>query len=154
MAIEAAIKKGITAALDELEPGYNIYTESIEQGFTEPAFFIARLDSAHKREFGRRYTRSLLFDVHFFPPQDSLHKQAICDAMAERMYDRLERVAVGDGTCRAHGLRYEVIDGVLHFFMSFDLSLLRQRPAAVLMQTLEEEVGVTDGQTGGSRATV
>jgi hypothetical protein len=122
-----------------LEPSYPKYDEQIKQGFTEPCFFVQQIDGSQQREVGRRYRRMLLFNTMFFPDPDSLIEKSVCQAMAERLYEKLEYIVWDGITYRGLRLRHEVIDDVLHFFMSFDIHLLRERPVAPKMQTIEQE---------------
>lgn len=41
------------------------------------------------------------------------------------MMDILEYIAVGGDLLRGSNMRYEVVDGVLHFFVNYDLHVLR-----------------------------
>jgi hypothetical protein len=137
--IDQDILNGILGKLDELDPNLPIYTEQVKQGFVQPAFFVMQLNSGHKKEMNDRFFRSLLFNVHFFPHEDSLTKKADCRGMAERLYEALQFINV-NGQVRANDMKYEIIDDVLHFFLSFKVHLVKEKPAETKMMQSEQEV--------------
>ncbi|CAH1202972.1 hypothetical protein PAECIP111891_02182 [Paenibacillus allorhizoplanae] len=137
--IDQDILNGILGKLDELDPNLPIYTEQVKQGFMQPAFFVMQLNSGQNREMNNRFFRSLLFNVHFFPDADSLTKKADCRGIAERLYEALQFINIS-GPVRANDLKYEIIDDVLHFFLSFRVHLLKEKPAEAKMMQSEQEV--------------
>lgn len=132
------IKSGLVKRLDALDDRIPVHPEQIKQGFKEPAFFVLLLNSAQDREVDRRYRRALLFDVHYFPSKGS-KPNAECHTMADRLYEALEYIPTPSGLVRGSRMRHEVVDGVLHFFISFELHLLRQKAADPKMRTIEQE---------------
>lgn len=132
------VKASLVKRLDELDSQIPVHTEQIKQGFKEPAFFVLLLNSAQDREVDRRYRRALLFDVHYFPSKGS-KPNAECHSMADRLYEALEYVSTPSGLVRGSRMRHEVVGGVLHFFISFDLQLLRQKAVEPKMQTIDQE---------------
>ncbi|NOU68386.1 hypothetical protein GC096_30630 [Paenibacillus sp. LMG 31461] len=137
--IEQDILNGIIGKLDVLAPDLPIYTEQVKQGFVQPAFFVMQLNSGQKKELNNRSFRSLLFNVHYFPNEDSLTKKSDCREMAERLYEALQFINVG-GPVRATNLKYEIIDEVLHFFLSFGVHLLEEKTELTKMMQSELEV--------------
>ena len=74
--MENDIVDGITKAIyDEYGEECKIYTESIEQGFKEPCFFIAVLDSDQARIIGNRYQKTIAVNVHYFPATKAKNKE-------------------------------------------------------------------------------
>lgn len=116
----------VAIALDldaEFGSGFTIYTEEIKQGFQEPCFFIAVLEPTQNQIIGNRYLIKHPFDIHFFPTETGGNAEIY--NVAERMMDILEYIAVGGDLLRGSNMRYEVVDGVLHFFVNYDLHVLR-----------------------------
>lgn len=137
--IETGILNGILGKLDELDPDLPKYVEQVKQGFDEPAFFVMQLNSGQTKGLDRRYKRSLLYNVHFFPHPDSLTKKEDCRTMGERLYEALEYINV-NGPVRANDMKYEVVDEVLHFFLSFSVHLMKEEPTEAKMLILKQEV--------------
>lgn len=113
------IVNGITKAIyNEYGTSCKIYTESIEQGFTEPCFFVAVLESDQTRIVGNRYQRNISLDVHYFPAQKAKNKEM--QEVAQVLYGILERVALLDGTMiNGFQMHDQAVDDVLHFFVTY-----------------------------------
>jgi hypothetical protein len=66
--------------------------------------------------------------------------------MADKLYEALEYIKVGNSSYRAKDMTHEVIDGVLHFMLQFNYHVLKQIEAAEKMNKLTQKVGVKNGQ--------
>lgn len=100
---------------------YEIYTESIEQGFQEPAFFIALLNPEFNQVIGNRYHETLPFDIHYFGPgyMDAYSK-------ASKLMKEMEYIQLLNGDLlRGTKMKGEVIDGVLHFFVNYNFHVYK-----------------------------
>ncbi|MFS8534844.1 MAG: hypothetical protein FWJ65_06755 [Limnochordales bacterium] len=128
------VRYGVMSALSAQFPGIKIYGEPITQGFEEPCFFVKLLEASHEKAVGRRYVRTHSIDVHYFDATNA----ALHD-MAEQLYDCLETIQVAGTLCRGRSMSHEIVDGVLHFFVQYDLHVMRERPTAPLMRELEQE---------------
>lgn len=109
----------IGKALDT-EFGYEIYSEDVSQGLNEPCFSIVHLMTTNTKRLPPRYLRQYDFDVHFFP-KDKINPKRECHEVAERLFLCLESVFFLDNTVRGIKMRNEIIDGVLHFFVSYEM---------------------------------
>lgn len=138
------IKNAIVNRLDSLNPEVPVYDERVEQGFQEPCFFVLQISSGQTKEVDRRYRRAMTFDVHYFP-SDSLEKKTECQQVADKLYEHLEYVEWGGNLYRGQKLQHEVVDDVLHFLVSFDIHLMRQKNSVSKMRTLEQEGQIRHG---------
>lgn len=91
---------------------------------------------------GGRYYREHAFDVHYFPAEDTEANEEMHE-VGDTLYEALEYITLGEGLIRGTGMRYEVIDNVLHFFVSYNLFLMRKKDSEA-MEELEIIQGVTD----------
>lgn len=119
---------GISEALfAEFGKKYEIYTESVEQGLTEPCFSITCINPTNELFRNKRYFRKNQFCIHYFP--STQEKKNECNAVLERLYNCLEYIEINeiiDGNKNSsktmgtemHG---EYSDGVLNFFVNFDM---------------------------------
>jgi len=98
---------------------YNIYTETVKQGFKEPCFFIMVLNSEETPMMGTRYFREYSLDIHYFPRNRNDKNDEIIE-VAEKLFDALEYVTIDNGN-KIRGLKrnYEIVDDVLHFFITY-----------------------------------
>lgn len=115
--------------------GYTIYNEKIPQGFQEPCFAILHLLSSNETntpymlrtgevKVPSWYLRRNAFDIHFFPTPGQDEKSEMY-RIAECLLLALEYIYVSekelDILVRGTKMRYEIVDDVLHFFISYDL---------------------------------
>jgi hypothetical protein len=127
---------GISIKLNQVfGNGYRIYSEKISQGLKEPCFFIAVLNPSETSLLGNRYFRQNHFDVHYFPedPNDNNDMQT----KASSLYEDLEYVTLANGDMvRGTNMRHETMDGILHFFVDYNMHILKPVTAEDSMETL------------------
>lgn len=92
---------------------------------------------------GRRFIKVNPFDIQYFPT--SPRNNAEMFTVAETMMETLEFITLPNGDLlHATSVSYEIVDNVLHFFVNFNLPMIR--PAdETMMETLETEVGTVGG---------
>lgn len=113
------IVDGISKALNqEFGDEYEIYQNNVLQGLDEPCFFIAVLEPSKDQLLQNRFLQRNPFDVHYFPvdPDDNRDMQGT----AERMLDCLEWI-IPEEPIRGTEIRWQIEDGVLHFFVSYNV---------------------------------
>ena len=120
--------------------GYEIYLDEMKQEQKEPCFVIACLGGKQQQELGNLYKREQAFDLHYFPKEKSSTAEAYRTADVLNM--ELEYITVEGNLVRGTKMRHEVIDGVLHFFVNYDLRLRKVVEPAPLMEelTIKEKV--------------
>lgn len=110
---------GISNALYNNFEGVDIYSESIEQGFSEPCFFVVTLNSSETPLLGVRALRSVDFNVQYFPSNKHAENAEI-EAVAAKLYGVLRRITLLNGdSVNGMNLHHETQDGVLHFFVKY-----------------------------------
>lgn len=127
------IISGITNGIyEEFGSGYKIYTEDVEQGLDEPCFFIAVLDAKQVRIVGNRYKLTAAVDVHYFPSTKAKNKEM--QEAAQRLYAVLQRITLLDGDMlNGFDMSWDVVDEVLHFFVSY-------KPTLKYQEAIEEDM--------------
>lgn len=117
---------GISNALYEaFGEGYSVNTDDIEQGLSPPCFLIKTLVNERVRGLGDRYKQQQSFDVVYFPKGENSTLE--CAAMLSRLYDALEHIVIDGNMVWGTDLRGEIQDGVLHFFVDYNMFLMKQR---------------------------
>ena len=131
------IVNGISKAIyDEYGAGCKIYTESIEQGLSNPCFFIAVLDSDQARIIGNRYQKNIAVDVHYFPGTKAKNKEM--RRVEEALYSILERITLPNGDMlNGFQLHSEPVKEVLHFFVTYKPIVKYQQEAEENMAAVE-----------------
>ena len=129
---------GISVAINtEFGDDYEIYTESIEQGLKEPCFSILCLNPTVEQFLGKRYFRTNQFCVHYFPKSNE--RRSECNVVAERLYDCLEGITVSGDLIRGTSLHSEISDGVLSFFVNYDLFTYKHEETEEHMEILKQK---------------
>lgn len=136
-----SIIEGISVALDA-EFGYEIHMEEIKQGLQEPCFFISCLNPTMRPVFGKRYHRENRFCIQYFPESDESRRE--CNDVGERLNCCLEYITVVGNLCRGTKMNYEVVDGVLNFFVNYDCFVYKTEQQ-MPMESLQASTSVKEG---------
>lgn len=115
----------ISIKLDESFSGVEIYSESVLQSLMPPCFFIGVLNPSQQQQLGTRYFRRHPFDVHYFP--EVTDDKAEMYTTADTLCAALEYVTLANGDIlRGSDVHWEIVDGVLHFFVSYDVFVKKE----------------------------
>lgn len=142
--IQDIIKSIAKSIRSEFGDGYSIYTENIEQGLKEPAFSIVLLTADNEQIVGNRYKRTYSFDVHYFA-KDKLNTKTECLEVAEKLAICLETVNFIDNIYHMIKMNYEIVDGVLHFFVTYNPIVKRIVDPLDKMDKLTISGGIENG---------
>ncbi len=123
---------------DEFGERYQTYQEESKQGLREPCFFIQCLNPTSRLFLGKRYFRKNQFCIQYFP-EDEGGKNGECHAVAERLFSCLEYLEVGGDPVMGTKMRYEVVDGILHFFVNYDLFVYKVAESVPAMEEVSSE---------------
>lgn len=113
---------------------YEIHQNDIKQGLQEPCFLITLIDSEKENLLNLRSKRLLPFDILFF----SSSGKNQCHSVSDTLMNMLDMIKCIDGDL-LHGtkMRSEIIDDVLHFFVSFNYIAVVKEEETESMETLE-----------------
>lgn len=135
------VADGVRTALAGLYPSISRYGEE-DSALEAPCFFVKQLPSSQDRLTGRRYLRRQSFDVHYFPDPGGVGEGEGMLEVAERLYEGLEQIMANGIPVRGSDTRHEIVAGVLHFFVSYRMHMLRELAPATPMNELDQEVGL------------
>lgn len=136
-----AIIMAISIALNqEFGDDYDILMEENRQDLKEPCFFISCLNPSIGRYPGGRYLRRNQFCIQYFPQTQDINKE--CLAVAERLSWCLEEIFMDSDLIRGTGMRYEVIDGILNFFVDYNFFVRKLKNENASMESIESEQNV------------
>jgi len=125
---------GIATTIAGLYPDCTIYTEPVEQGLVEPAFYIHCVNVDQSDLIAKRFRQSMPFEVVYFP----LNGLSDIYATLPVLLANLRTISLSDGTkIRGIEISGKPIDGVGHVFVTYDATLYVQGPAVAKMQTIE-----------------
>ena len=140
-----SIIEAISVTLNkEFGDDYEIHMEEIKQGLKEPCFFITCLNPTTELFLGKRYFRTNQFCIQYFP--ETNEKQRECNGVAERMLQCLEYITIygEDKPIMGTKMKYEVVDGVLNFFVNYDC-FVRKIEQQTPMESLQASTSVKEG---------
>lgn len=116
-----SIIDGIVAALLDAFPNVTrVYMEQVKQGLKEPCFILQLLTPTNEQFLGNRYFRTNLFSVQYIP-QSTTDAKAECNGIIDGLFEALEYITVGGDLQRGTGMRSEYFDGVLTFFVNYNM---------------------------------
>lgn len=113
---------------------YEIHQNDIKQGLQEPCFLITLVHSAKENLLNLRSKRLLPFDILFFPSNG----KSQCYEISDTLMNELDMIKCLEGDM-LHGtkMRSEIIDDVLHFFVSFNFIAIVKEEKLDPMEILE-----------------
>ena len=123
MTIKELIDAIAEALFQEFGSGYEIYTEKVEQGLTEPCFLIRCLNPTKNVFLGRCYKRTNQFSVQYIPSTVDANEE--CASVLERLFECLENVILCGKPIHGTELHGEITDGILIFTVNYDGFVLK-----------------------------
>ncbi len=139
------ILDAITRRLNELfGDGYEIYTDPVRQGIKEPCFFVQLLEPTEKPMVGQRYFRETGIAIQYLPGETTEILREMNRA-TELLMDGMEYITLADGSLlrgTARSARPDLEDGVLTFFVSYNLYIIKDKKKEDTMETIEIEKGM------------
>ncbi|MNB80551.1 hypothetical protein D3C75_273160 [compost metagenome] len=137
------VRNAVTAALDMAFPAVPIHGEEIKQNLVASCFFVRLLEPAHTRELGRRARRDHPLVIHYFPPDAAPNEDMY--AIADQLTAVLAELMVAGQPVIGKGMHFEVVDGVLLFFVTYSFLVFASIPDDPDMRTLDHTGGLKHG---------
>ncbi len=119
---------------------YKVHTEEKRQGLEEPCFFISCINPDSQLFLGSRYIRKNQFCIQYFPETEK--KKQECYSIAEHLFLCLRQITVTDVTVRGTRMHYEVVEGILHFFVNYDMFVYSAEEEIPVMEKLSSKTDV------------
>jgi hypothetical protein len=114
--------------------GYEIYIDEVKQGLKEPCFLIVCITGNQQQKLGTLYNREQSFDLHYFPKTKQITREV--NSVIAVLNMELEYITVDGNLVRGTKMRHEVIGGVLHFFVNYDMRIRKVVEPDPLMEDL------------------
>ena len=130
------LSAGIAIAINqEFGDSYEIYTDEVEQDLKEPCFFIMMLNPDIERRLSVRREVDVPMSIQYFPKKG----RAECNDVAERLaLYVLECITPyeSDALIRGKDMHWEIVDGVLNFFVTYNFFVYKIEDPKPLMETM------------------
>lgn len=144
MTVINEIIEGLAKKLHSLT-GYPVYVDMKKNNVQFPCFYLKQLEQSQELELDRRYRQEHAFDIWYM--QDELSDvREEAHKLAEAFFMELEYITLPDGSIiRGSDMHYRITDGALHFFVSYNLYILKERERPGVMMSLKTEEHTKDG---------
>ena len=138
------IIKGVSVRLyDSFGDAYRIYQNDVEQGLKEPCFFIQILEPSRSPLLGQRSMVRIPLDISYFPRRGGNNDEML--SVGWQLMEQLEYITLPNGdTVRGTKMTFEVVDGVLHFFVGYNMTILHPEDKQ-FMDTVDMDVSTQGG---------
>lgn len=132
------VVNGVIAAIKAAFPQSDVFENPVEQGIEENSFSVCCVKPAQEQFLGRRYFKSHLIEIVYFPPKGQ--EYTACYGIAEELFDALEIITAGNDPIRGKHFdsRYLEESRALVVTVVYDYYVIRQDDTAK-MQTLHIE---------------
>jgi len=117
---------------------YKVYTENTEQDFEKPCFYIEHLNSSQKNMISIRYKNINNFAIRYFSPQE--HPNEDCHNIGASLFDILEYITAGGSLLKGTGMETGIEEGVLLFFVSYNMFILKPKEPDENMERIDVDV--------------
>lgn len=127
---------GVVQALSTHFPDVAVDDEKRDANSQSPFFYVELFSVTQTQELHVRYKRAHRFDILYRSDNSS---QRDMHAVAEQLYDFLETIVVNGKPIRGTGMRHEIVDQELHFFIDYDFLVTKPVAQGSKMRNLEQE---------------
>ena len=114
--------------------------EEVRQDLRKPCFFILCINPTNRVFLGKKYFRTNQFCIHYFPESRNDVRRE-CNDTAERLMSCLKWLAVFGKQVMGTKMEYEIVDGILHFFVNYDMYVYQKKEPIPTMEELKEKTG-------------
>lgn len=117
------ITDGIGKALSKAFPDCEIYQNDVEQGLTEPCFFVAPLEVSRVQMVGARWRQDMPFQITYLPKEGRDNRSM--NETAARLYLALNFVEGENGSLHhGYGMRHQLVDDTIQFTVNYTAFLI------------------------------
>jgi hypothetical protein len=122
---------------------YRVYKEKVKQGLKEPCFFITLINMVHNSEPNNNGVWILPFDIKYHPKKIDGREEMF--NIGDRLINGMGVIEVKQyGPARGSNTNYQIIDGILHFFVNYNLRF-STADEGVTMNELETKEMINNG---------
>lgn len=144
MLVGDIIKSALAKRLKALFPECTVYKEKVEQGLKYPSFFILQLNTTKDRDLRPFGWLNFQMNIRYRPNKDYNSKRSELDEIGMDLLDGLEHIEVDGTPLRAGDMNYQIVDGVLQFFINFRMRIKQKLAAGQKMLELENSAYVKE----------
>lgn len=144
MLIGEGIRSAIAAKLKSIFLDVIVYKEKIEQGVRYPHFFILPINTSRERDLGPRGWIYYQVNIRYRLPQDFNSKYGELEQMGTDLMWALDTITVAGFQLRGRDMNYQIVDGVLQFFINFRMRIKQEQEMKDKMETLTNSAEIKE----------
>lgn len=138
---EDIIKAVCAAIYSEFGEEYTIYTEAAAQNTQVPCFFVICTQPKLNRYMDNEYYQEIPIVVQYLP-QNTENYRSECEDAFERLSLNLDTISFEDSCVHGTDTRGEIIDGVLNFFVNYDMMVYKNTEPKAPMRKFSSHTNV------------
>lgn len=125
----------------EFGDGYEVLLEEKKENMLKPCFLLQCTNSIKKPYLRKGYFRQNQFCIQFIPISGE-QEQSQSYAAAERLFSCLKCLTVDDHPVTGTNMKYEMTNGVLHFFVNYDKLVYERNDLEPAMEGISSKTKV------------
>lgn len=133
------IKSAIAKMLANSFPDKTIYKNKVEQGMKRPCFFISQLNGMQEKESRNLYRRTYLMNIRYHKDNPT---RTELDEIGFELLGLLNELKDEDLFVFGSDAKYEIVDDVLQFFITYKVRVVKETDSLAIMNKLNINGGV------------
>lgn len=134
------VRNTVMQTLQTVFPELPVYGEEPGEAESLPRLYVRLPEGTHTQEMGRRFRRENSVVVRYDPsgalPNEDMY------TMAERLTAELQQVSLSGKPLTGRDMRFEIAEGALLFYVTYQFVVAAQAPENPAMQTLDHVEGI------------
>lgn len=138
------VKSAVARRLAALFEGVTVYKEKVNQHLKYPHFFILQLNLSREKDLAPFNWLNYQLNIRYRPNKNFDSQYSELDQIGLDMLDGLESVEVEGVTLRPTDMNYQIVDGVLQFFINFRMRVNKEQKDGAVMEELFNSANVKE----------
>ena len=129
---------GIAQKLNQVfGDSHEIHIGSIKQGLSEPCFLINVLNPSYELIISNTYLLRQKFNILYYP-ENKVNQTEEINSVISTLQTEMEYISVDNEIVRGTKISSEIIDETLHFFVNYDIRVVKNRILDPYMEELSQ----------------
>ena len=138
------IKRAVAERIKENYPDYDVYTEELEQGFSDRCFFISRITAFKQPKVRNEYAEQYKYTHSFSVTVFSENNKGSLDSIADCLYSALTYITADCQKIRGVNMSHSMVDNSLVFLVDYNTRVAVEDEKIPEMEVLKTDVGKKD----------
>ena len=140
------VKSAVAGRLGALFPGVTIYKEKVERGLRYPSFFVLQIGLNKQDDLTPYEWLNFQMNIRYRPNKDFNSKRGELDQIGLDLMDGLKYIDIDGKPARGSDVSYQIIDGVLQFFINFRMRVNKEQGDGNKMLVLDNSAYIKEGE--------